>query len=176
MQFNRIIFLDFDGVLNSTRTHLARQRIVNSGKVQQRFMTHGEVDSGFDTVAVGLLRRIVDDLNVGIVISSSWRYSMSLTMLQTMFREEFQWNDADRIIIGMTPRSNTGRRGEEIQNWIDEHSPGIRNFQYVILDDSGDMEEHQFNRFVQTDFDEGFGYKDYKKVRSLFGDDRDELA
>lgn len=171
----KVIFLDFDGVLNSTRTYLAREKIISSSKVQQRFLTHGEIDSGFDIVAVGLLRRLVDKLGAVIVISSSWRYSMSIEMIRRMFTNEFEWEDADDVIIGMTPRSNTGRRGEEIQNWIDNKTVGISNFQYVIIDDSSDMEDHQFDRFVKTDYDEGLSYKDYNKVRELFGDTSMEL-
>ena len=173
---HRIIFLDFDGVLNSVRTATAEQRVQRTTHVQHNVTMGRKVDSGFDIIAVKLLWRIIEKTDAYIVISSSWRKNLNLASLRAIFSSEFDWpSGAEQRIIGVTGGSARGHRGTEIQNWIDDHTVGIKNFQYVILDDSADMLDHQFPRFVQTDAYEGFLYKDYKKVLALFQIDDEEF-
>ena len=45
-----------------------------------------------------------------------------------------------------------GLRGDEIKDWLDEHSD-VEN--YVIIDDDGDMRDDQLYHFVQTNFEDG---------------------
>lgn len=164
-----ILFLDFDGVLNSLKIVVATQVCRRSTEVVEQSLAGHSIDSGFDPVAVKLLHRLIKLTDTYIVISSSWRYNMNLKTIRSIFTEEFGWDDAEERIIGITGRSDTGRRGIEIQNWIDDHTVGIKNFKYVILDDNADMEDNQFSHFVQTDADDGFGYKDYKKALVILG-------
>ena len=62
----KIIFLDFDGVLNTEIYNLVLKR---KGKICQ-----DEYGALFDPNAVKQLKRIIDATNADIVVESSWKY------------------------------------------------------------------------------------------------------
>ncbi len=164
-----IVFLDFDGVLNSIRTTVADQKLVRSFQVSESVKKGNRISSGFDPVAVKLIWRLLELNDAYVVVSSAWRHENNLASLRSIFSGEFGWpSGAEQRIIGMTGHHSTAHRGTEIQNWIDDHTVGVTNFNYVIIDDSSDMLDHQREHFVQTDAREGFLYKDYKKALGIF--------
>ncbi|MCO5338601.1 HAD domain-containing protein [Delftia tsuruhatensis] len=59
----RVLFLDIDGVLNSTRTCVAHGGFPHE-------LTHTEA---FDWVAIKLLQRLCDSSGIQVVLSSAWR-------------------------------------------------------------------------------------------------------
>lgn len=134
-KMERLIFLDFDGVLNSgiyLRGLPARDVPVND----------------IDPVAVARLNRIIEAVpGTSVVISSTWRQLYRQADLRGFlnargFRGE---------MIGVTPYLGT-ERGIEIAsflNGLDERPIGI-----AILDDSGDM-AHLTPYLVDTDFEWG---------------------
>ena len=85
-----IIFLDFDGVLNTEKYYceLKSKGLPSNDKYGQLF----------DPEAVANLRKIIDATGARIVVSSSWRY-MGLNVLQRM------WYDRDLPgrIVDITP-------------------------------------------------------------------------
>lgn len=175
----RIIFLDFDGVLNSVRNATADGYVINAGKVKMELVRGGRaITTGFDPVAVKLMWKLAQRADAYFIISSAWRISMSLRDIREMFHYEFGWpiDDENQRILGKTPQHTDSykMRGNEIQEWIDNHTTGIRNFQYAIIDDSYDMLDWQMKRFVQTDPYEGFLYKDYTAALALFDLDCEE--
>lgn len=122
-----VIFLDFDGVLNSRRFRAAQ-----SGIIDEKHMTS--------------LRRIVEATGAGIVLSTSWRVHWDASPEN---RSE-TGREIDRIfgkygieIIGKTPVGDGFDRAREIRRWLDGH-PDVER--YVILDDSpfgwGELAEH----------------------------------
>ena len=124
---DKIIFLDFDGVIT-----LPPHWNINGDKLKN-------------------LKKIVDATNAKIVISSSWR---ELDLVSTKSR--ILVNNNNKIlnwfkdnIYDITPIA--GYRGEEIQRWIDSHD--IEN--YVILDDDSDMLDSQWQHFIQTNYEFG---------------------
>lgn len=139
---NPVIFLDFDGVLNSTRSMLA---FGGAGRHQ------------FDPVAVNLVARLAGNANANVVVSSAWRVGSSVGELKSILGE-YSTTLAAKV-IDVTPRLS-GKRGNEIASWLaqnpDKHS---RNF--VILDDDSDMLESQLPYFVQTRHRDGFGLPEY---------------
>ena len=64
-RMRRYVFIDFDGVLNTERHH---SELVSSG--QKCSDQYGPL---FDPVAVGNLKRIVDETEAEVVIISSWK-------------------------------------------------------------------------------------------------------
>ena len=72
-----IVFLDFDGVLN---TEQYQARLTMDGKP-----TKDAWGPLFDPLAVENLRHTLDDIDAQIVISSSWRYAHSLGSLRMMW-------------------------------------------------------------------------------------------
>jgi hypothetical protein len=127
-----IIFLDFDGVLNSSRF------VKDLGEK----WTMNEIDP----VAVQRLNKIVEATGAKIVISSTWRILSSLDELKKIIAD----NGGRVDIIGETPDLGW-ERGHEIQAWLDGN-PGHDNF--IILDDNSDM-VHLTPRLIQSTWEYG---------------------
>lgn len=144
----KVVFLDIDGVLNSTRTCVA------CGGYPFDFTP--EAMDQFDHVALGLIRGIVSVADASVVLSSSWRLT-------------HDWNDVAKAlalpIMGRTP-SLCGPRGAEIAAWLADH-PEVEA--YAIVDDSADMLPEQMAHFVRTDMHEGFMWRDAVKLAGLMG-------
>lgn len=140
----RILFLDIDGVINSTRTYMA---------FGGRSRSLDEVGK-FDWVAIGLLQRLcLSDYRLKIVLSSTWRLDNEPAAVAKAF---------DLPIIDKTPGNDyDNTRGEEIKMWLDAH-PTIRH--YVIVDDNNWMLPEQQKRFVKTDSDFGLSVGTVKKI------------
>jgi len=143
----RVIFLDIDGVLNSTKTCVA----FGGFPLELHHL------DAFDQVAIRLLRRLCDSSGIQIVLSSTWR-------------KTHHWHDVGQAlglpIIGDTPVM-LGPRGEEISAWLTLH-PEVNA--YAIIDDDSDMLPDQMERFVQTDVHEGMTWADFQKLCALFGE------
>ncbi len=133
----KVIFLDFDGVLN----------LIPQG--------HDYYGGIFHPEFVDNLGRIIEETGAKLVISSSWR-TMGLERLKMMWEHRLYPGD----IIGVTPdlRWRTKKdamelneveyvRGDEIESWLNLH-PEVTN--YVILDDDDDMLQSQRINFVRT--------------------------
>jgi hypothetical protein len=133
----KVIFLDFDGVLN----------VIPQG--------HDDFGGIFHPEFVENLGRIIEETNAKLVISSSWRH-MGLERLNRMWKHRGYPGE----IIGITPDLRWGTpeeklepgeqkyvRGDEIQAILDQYYQ-ITN--YVILDDDNDMLVSQLGNFVMT--------------------------
>ena len=133
----KVIFLDFDGVLN----------LIPQG--------HDDYGGIFHPEFVDNLGRIIEETDAKLVISSSWRH-MGLERLRMMWEHRGYPGE----IIDVTPdlRWRTKEdamelneveyvRGDEIDSWLKLH-PEVTN--YVILDDDDDMLKSQRNNFVIT--------------------------
>lgn len=144
---SKVLFLDIDGVLNSERSCVAFGGFPHDvvGPCRQKF----------DEVALALIRGIVRRADAQIVLSSSWRIIHEVHAVA---------NGLDLPIVDKTP-SLAGRRGHEIDAWLKAH-PEVES--YVIVDDDGDMLEHQKERFVHTKFVDGFTWADAVKMADLF--------
>lgn len=128
----KVIFLDFDGVLNVIPPD------------------HDEFGGLFHPEFVTNLARIIDETEAKLVISSTWRH-MGLERLHKMWEQRGYPGE----IIGITPDlwrrvvdeeyHERLQRGDEIQVVINLH-PEIEH--YVILDDDQDMLKSQLGNFV----------------------------
>lgn len=136
-----IIFLDFDGVLNSLRSTLAFR---NARK--------------FDEVAVGLIERLTVECDAGVVVSSAWRIGSTLDGLRRALFKNGGEDLAERV-IGKTPQFGANR-GAEIAEWL-ATNPSLHSGNYVIVDDDSDMLDGQLPHFVQTKHRDGFGVPEY---------------
>jgi hypothetical protein len=142
----KALFLDVDGVLNSTRTFLA------FGGYPSKLHHQGM----FDQVAIALLRRLCESAGISIVWSSAWR-------------QDHRWQDAAQAfglpIIDATPQ--LGNRGLEIAHWLAQHPEAE---QYAILDDAPEMLDGQLSRFIQVDPREGLTWAKFSDLCELFGE------
>lgn len=144
----KVLFLDIDGVLNSHIWFAMRE----APSTYQSMFERSKWD--LDPRAVALVKDFVQRNNLKVVISSTWRRLYNESQLKALFKEH-DWNIP---IIGVTPTSRSGIRGDEIQTWIDnwnqEHpSNPVEN--YIIFDDDSDFKQDQLPHFVQTQFTSG---------------------
>lgn len=143
----KVLFLDIDGVLNSTKTAVA------FGGYPHELNQLG----AFDIAAIRLLQRLCDSAGVQIVLSSAWRTTHAFKDVGEAF---------GLPIIDRTP-SLLGQRGTEIAAWLARH-PEVER--YAIVDDDSDMLPEQMPYFVQTDHHEGLTWGSYVKLCEVFGE------
>lgn len=148
----KIIFLNFDGVLNTEhyQNYLMYERKSRQDK-------HGVL---FDPEAVRQLKRIVDVTKADIVIESSWKY-LGLAAMQEMWKER----DLPGKVIGITDSSVSDnwlltanlddidpamghRNGMEIASWLADYTKN--DVRYVIIDDEYVCLESQVPHFILT--------------------------
>lgn len=115
-----IIFLDFDGVMDTSflKISLTKERQALSDR-------YGLL---FDKKCVTNLKKIIDSTNADIVVTSSWKLDMNLEKLQEMWK----YRKLPGKIIDVTPNL-IGSRSDEISSWLEAH--GGNDIRYVIIDD-----------------------------------------
>jgi hypothetical protein len=165
-QVRRILFLDFDGVLNSSQ--------FNKAMIMWGHRTRGGRIKEFCEIAASNLNQILTDVpDVQIVVSSSWRIGETLEGLRNIL--EMQAMVPRERVIGMTPSHYLGEvnaaqggtdRGLEIQQWLNDH-PYDGETRFVILDDNSDM-AHLMDNLVQTDWDHGLQLSHAKECIKKF--------
>lgn len=148
-----ILFLDVDGVLNSSK-----YMTDNPGSFDRSNWIHM-----LDPVACARLERVLVATGAKIVLSSTWRRRFKPYYMTEMLRRS---GAPSADVIGATPDSvlvnncrrrtnrceakvyvnQRGTRGHEIQCWLTLH-PAVKNF--AIIDDDSDM-AHLGNRLVLT--------------------------
>ena len=153
----KVIFLDIDGVLNSTSWFISEYYL---GCKASESIPPIKINRE----KLGLLKYIIDKTDAKIVISSVWRYNRLISEFREIF-EEFGWKSAP--VIDITPRFNEENRGREIDHWLRKHK--VRNF--AIIDDDSDMTEEQITNghFFQTDTREGLTYKTSQEIIEFLG-------
>jgi len=157
----KVVFLDFDGVLNSTDFMVANQEKRQNGS----FLNRDEDE--IDPAAVARLNRILEATGAVVCISSTWRILHKIGELNGFLKRR----GFTGKLVGMTPRLHgQARRGHEIQEWIDWQGQGYARDpveSFVILDDDSDM-EHLVDRLVQTDGSEGLQDRHVDRAIAMF--------
>lgn len=130
-----IIFLDFDGVLNTEQrqAQLATDRLPAKDAWGPLFCPR----------AVANLHHIAETADARIVISSSWRYIHSLGSLRLMWAARQLPGEIDDVLPAGAQYIS---RGEEIDGYLEKH--GRPN--YVIIDDLDDFFASQHAHYVET--------------------------
>lgn len=149
----KYLFLDFDGVLNTTG-YAKRLR-------KEGIDPFDEFGAMFDPDAINNLRSIVDQTDCKIVLSSTWRneglmrmralwkdrnlpselYSMTPILISTTYQ------DARNGQMFNIPERNA--KALEIQAWLQKNAKDP--FEYIILDDENVFFYGQQEHLVQTD-------------------------
>jgi hypothetical protein len=157
---SRVLFLDFDGVIITPRSHIALGR-------------QGGLMVDPDPVALGAIRKLCDT-GVRLVVTSAWRLNAERCR---RFLEEHE-------LIGYlhtdwhTRRDNQGThdsRGAQIGDWLAAH-PEVRT--YRIVDDDRDIRPQQLPYFILCNAMDGISYIGLKKLLEWAGviDDPKEAA
>ena len=157
----RVIFLDFDGVLNSHQSitfwHNKRDQDKWENELYEEWQgsLFEYLAHEFCPIALSnmeeLMRRCPD---AKIVVSSTWRIGNDIDALKKILAPAKLVANA---IIDKTPSFRDKPRGEEIKAWLDKH-PEVK--QYVIIDDDRDMLVEQRENFINTSSLHGFQYGD----------------
>lgn len=146
-----IIFLDFDGVLETIYWNQAEDGTwtLNAHKTKTEQLNNKQ--------AIGWMNELYKKVPYDIVVSSTWRIRRNIETLQNIITDS-GFNPEIKV-IGKTPVEYLPR-GIEIQNWIDKN-----NFKgkFIIIDDDSDM-CGLIGNLVRTDCQLGFTIYDYQKA------------
>jgi hypothetical protein len=142
---NRILFLDVDGVLNSSDFLRAIPKpepgtIFVPSKLGIR---HFDPADMIDPVRVERLNRIVRGLDVDVVVSSSWRHAYELEQLEEFLKSR----GYEGSLYDVTPKLSGHERHVEIKRWLSQLSGEPR---FVVIDDDQDAGVGFGHRYVQT--------------------------
>lgn len=160
------VFLDIDGVLTSSRVHVAHN-------------AYYEMWHRFDPVAVDFFNKIHDTYNVEFVLMSTWKNYLDVddhniehwvksAFANSGFRGKFAnyWKtDPHETWVN---KSNYNR-AHEVKEYLEEYGQDVEDF--LLFDDN----DYDFNkvlgkkRFVKTDPENGLLYKHMKNALSVIG-------
>ncbi len=151
MKQTPLIFLDFDGVLNSQLFYVRRKN--------GEFSTHDlALCRDIDPEAVELLNNLIKKTDAKVVVSSTWRLGRTIKELQEILESAGFVGE----VIDKTPSMNHGQygdcilRGNEILAWIKANKDIVGGYydtyrRYVILDDDSDFLLWQRENFFHCD-------------------------
>jgi len=157
----KLVFLDIDGVFNSTAWYKKRSKSFDLKDEKE-----------FDPNCVKIFNTLIEKVNPKIVVSSSWRTGKLSYLIDL-----FNMVGIKGEIIGETPQLRGKNftnvpRGCEIKEYLSKRNfpilfkyaeemgitTDIEN--YVIIDDDSDMLYEQRNNFVHTSVETGITEKD----------------
>ena len=165
----KVIFLDIDGVLNSS-DYLHATYGLRRAQAEKRKLDIKDINAGlqqtrdkfgqlFDPRCVAHLARIIEHTGAIIVVSSTWRYSGTKGLQELWDSRDLPGEIYDITKPpGMPLSFETSERwmGHEIKDWLLSH-PYVKD--YVILDDDSDMLDEQKEHFVQTSTEFGLTFE-----------------
>lgn len=189
-----VLFLDIDGVLNSPKWMVL---LHYEGEVKRR-STRGQE---FDPTNVRMLNHIVNEFDVHVVVSSTWR---NLTDIKTILQvggvhahffdaqnltrdpEDKEWRpepgfdhesyqDYHQRMGTITTTKLTGiggHRGRQIEDWFSKFGHFVDK--WAILDDDSDMLPEQMPNFVKTDSENGMTLENFRQLRRIYLGDKEE--
>ena len=162
----KIIFLDFDGVLN---TEHYQNLLQYQGKPWQ-----DEYGAFFDPNAVKQLKRIIDATGADIVVESSWKY-LGLDAMKELWKVR----SLPGRVIDITPSSISDEylsnvdldnldtsmlhcKGLEIASWLSKYE--TQDIRYIIIDDEYVILDSQLSHFILTNPYEGITEEQANKI------------
>lgn len=187
-----VLFLDFDGVLNSGRffqehrgletapittreAQLAATAPPNASLYTispqtRRVLTEEHILVNdlrqLDPLAIPLLNEIVRTAEAKVVVSSAWRKIYSLDGLAWLLKS----HGFEGEVIGVTPdfaktKNEIFVRGHEIEAWLNVQKTPVTSF--VCIDDDNDSGP-VYERWVRTDFQVGITQAEVQEALYLF--------
>lgn len=171
-----IVFLDVDGVLLSEASGSDNLEAYEEHLefVKEKLGSKHEgldiYDIGavlrFNPFAINNLKKLCNNYDAKIVISSKWRLYNNMDQLTALFK---LWG-LDGLIIDVTPTTHTSI-GHDIQEWF--NTTGCKVASYVILDDVDDNLSELFDeKFVNTEDTLFFSSEHYEKATQIFEKNR----
>lgn len=138
----KLLFLDVDGVLNSTKF----SNELTNDKLEKYKSLSFPLDS-FDYRAIELVNYIIDNTDSKLVISSDWRFDDELEPC-------LKYHGLKYDIYGKTPYDKHYRRNIEIETFILNEKNNVES--YCIIDDIDDwFNDEQLKHMIKTSISEG---------------------
>jgi len=158
----KVIFLDFDGVLNSDAYF---EKLGPLPRKQEHAPPPGvpEDFAQIDAEAVARLSVIVARTGAVVVLSTTWRYLFDLDVIESALAAFGFVGE----IIGRTP-TDPIQRGEQIAAWI-RHQPSPPESYVVLDDDDVDILGEVRDRLIKTDFKDGLQDRHVETAVALLG-------
>ena len=163
----KVIFLDIDGVLNSTDY---MHELIDNNVHEYEYFIYQFIDDN----AVNIILNLCKEYNLKLVITSSWRhFDLKSTLEYFNEIENKKLWPLIPYIIGVTPRAwieneqgyfDTLDRGYEIEKYLNENK---EIDEYVILDDDTDMLEPQKEHFIHIDSKHGLNDSYVDKIKKI---------
>ena len=165
-KYEKIIFLDIDGVLNTGRFTYP-QWLIQGDAIE-------DADGHFfDAECIAQLSRILEATKAQIVISSAWRWR-GLKKLRALWQNrkiEGDIVDITPTVYGLKtiqkPRFDLILRGDEINDWLNQNATK----QFVIIDDIDDFAADLQPFYCQTENDKGITKEVADKIIRLLNAD-----
>ena len=168
----KVLFLDFDGVLNTDSYQVS---LSSQGK--PGWDDYGQL---FDPEAVGNLKRILDaGPDIRIVVESSWK-AEGIDHLRLMWKERILPGEIydvtpdifneELLTIDLSDPDSIRKveglgKGREISAWLKR--PGSQDCRYVILDDMAEFSGELASHHIPISPDLGITREDAMKVISF---------
>ena len=151
--FINVIFLDIDGVLNGYNFwNLLGWNIIskfNSDRLKSWYRDITEPFGVHERKVKRLAKIVHNTMNTKVVISSCWRIGLQSNNLSYAQKKLLDLFDKyDIKIYDYTPRSESGKRDEEIKAWLSKHKEVNK---FIILDDENfDLQCFIGKELIQT--------------------------
>ena len=157
----KTIFLDVDGVLNTSKT--------------TKRLECCEEFTFVDTRKILRLRDIVERTGAQIVLSSTWRFGADP---RALFLERAGYDELRReflrvrcpIWVDITPIFPQAKRWQEINAWLELH-PEVKEF--IILDDVGEELKPLADHLVLTNMRDGLTKERAELAIQMLGEKKD---
>jgi len=169
----KVLFLDFDGVLNSKQHLLAVKNIKPRGEPETEAAEHFVMKTGTNANNMWVLGYILKQIpDLKIVISSAWRLHYDTHQFKRLFK--FHGLDGQRI-IDKTPTKFSSNRCHEVASWLSDYiEENKENVDWITLDDHEIFEldgpERKFGFEYTTDSWVGLTMRDAFIVIKHFDD------
>ena len=181
----KVIFLDFDGVLNSQSWYKRRVDEVGLKDVHTNYPNYE-----IDPETVKRLNFIISETGAKVVVSSTWRLGRTVEDLHNILKFAGFSGEIIDVTSHMRIKDYSVPRGCEIDKWLEDkdfrrvdwsveklrakvEKAQVKN--YVILDDDSDMLYNQREHFVQTSWMTGITDDDAKKCVEILNSPLERL-
>jgi len=166
-----ILFLDFDGVLNSKQHFLMDEEKELPGQETLIMADFEFMKSGINANNMWCLKYILNNVpDLKIVLSTSWRTHFEIEQFKELFKH--YGLDGERI-IGKTPKKFSSERMHEIHLWLEDNKDVKK---WIALDDHAvfNLEDPDKQNEVLTDSWNGLTMNEAFKIIKHFKPDFEE--
>lgn len=165
----KIIFLDIDGVLSTTKSlllpenSLLLKEIRNTSNINKKEIAMKIL---FDKSAIMLINRLVEYSGAKIVIISNWRRNIGSENTYNKLIEE--GIKKEHFFEGdyYAPYKMTSEKNHDVCFWLEKH-PEVTS--YIVIDDDYNVGYNYEHPQVLTKFDEGLSIYEYRIALGYLG-------